>query len=168
MGRYHAHPDGRRERRQKPKWTQAAIREKRAKAKFGQMSEAKGMFKAGWRPRQVADDLKIPYTTAVRWRRKLIVKESPDRKKGSGRKRKTTERQDRLIVKFGTGPTFPGPKPLQTRCIVSRGCSCVLALFASECIEGILEKSCKEKAFCEIIKQKEESCVGEAAFGLEC
>jgi len=101
MGRHKRAEDGRKpDLKRKPKWTQKQLRADRAVEKFGKLQIARGMYIEGAIPKKVAQTLKIPTSTAQRWKKKLFSGDkSAKRKVGSGRKRKTTQREDRLILK---------------------------------------------------------------------
>lgn len=79
--------------------TRKETQNERSKAKTGRNHEIVGMLKTGVSARQIAREYKLSYSGAKKLCAKLKVSGSCDRSPGSGRKRKTTERSDRFIVK---------------------------------------------------------------------
>ena len=76
-----------------------------SKAKTGRNHEILGMLKAGVSARQISPEYNLSYSGAKKLCAKLKLSGSCGRSPGSGRKRKTTERSDRFIVKCSKAGT---------------------------------------------------------------
>ena len=57
------------------------------------------LYEAKYSTREIAKELKINRKAVMRWINRYIDTGSIDRKSGSGRKRKTTKKQDNVIIK---------------------------------------------------------------------
>ena len=87
------------------KKTRKETQKERSQAKTGRNHEILGMLKAGVGARQISREYNLSYSGAKKLCAKLKLSGSCGRSPGSGRKRKTSERSDRFIVKCSKAGT---------------------------------------------------------------
>lgn len=78
-------------------YTKKQVRENRARRRFGRNREIAGALRAGWSARKVSREFGLSYSWAKKLSARLKEGDSGERRSGSGRKRKTTERDDRFL-----------------------------------------------------------------------
>ncbi len=93
--------------------TKKQIREQKARQKYGRNREIFGMFRAGASKAQVAEHFGLGETAVKRLRRRFLQGDDPERRVGSGRKRKTTDRLDRRITKIARSEASPSLAAIQ-------------------------------------------------------
>ena len=79
--------------------TRKQIQDEKAKKKVGRNHEILGMLKAGVSAHQIGKEFGLSYSGAKKLCAKLKSSGNCHRTPGSGRKRKTSDRSDRCIVK---------------------------------------------------------------------
>ena len=80
-------------------YTKKNLRQDQARRRYGRNKKIEGAVEAGWSARRVAKKYGISYSWAKKLVRRLKAGGSAERIPGSGRKRKTSVREDRYLVR---------------------------------------------------------------------
>ena len=83
-------------------YSKKQLREAAARKKYGRNCSIAGSVLAGWSAKKVAKEYQLSYSWAKVLVRRIKNGDTGERRAGSGRPRKTTERQDRHIVREAT------------------------------------------------------------------
>ena len=75
------------------------LRKQRNRKRYGRNMKITGVMEAGWSAKRVSREFGLSYSWAKKLVRKLKAGASPERAVGSGPHRKTSSRQDRIIIR---------------------------------------------------------------------